>query len=297
MPNTLAHLGIQGITTQAFLRKADPKWIYLGCVIPDIPWILQRAILFAFPAIDTIQLRYYADVQASLLFCLILSAALALLTTDFIKTAAILGLNAFFHLLLDACQTKFANGVHFLAPLSWELVNFGWFWPESIPTYLLTGIGLAHIIWRWQPSMRKAAGFIKLSMSRGMLLIFFIAMYFTLPFFLVNGLEAADIHYVSLTHEPHNRIGQYIEFDRARYISNPSGAFLQSSSSEEFRVKGLKLPPPAMVSVRGIFINRNQNLVFESHVHSDWFRDTASYLGLALVTLIWILAFVKHRRV
>jgi hypothetical protein len=35
MPNTLAHLGIQGVATLSWLKKADLKWIFIGCIIPD----------------------------------------------------------------------------------------------------------------------------------------------------------------------------------------------------------------------------------------------------------------------
>ena len=48
MPNTLAHLCVQGIATRSLIKDADLKWIYTGCVIPDVPWILQRVIRSAF---------------------------------------------------------------------------------------------------------------------------------------------------------------------------------------------------------------------------------------------------------
>ena len=69
MPNTLAHLGVQGIATRSVLRDADLKWIYLGCIIPDVSWIIQRLVRYVIPNIDLYDLRLYAIVQASLLFC------------------------------------------------------------------------------------------------------------------------------------------------------------------------------------------------------------------------------------
>jgi hypothetical protein len=294
MPNTLAHVGIQGITTQAFLRKADPKWIYLGCVIPDIPWILQRIVKFAVPGVDLYELQFYMDVQATLLFCLLLSAVFALLSRQFWNSFLILGMNSFFHLFLDACQTKWANGVSFLAPFSWGLTNFGFFWPESLPTYILTALGIAYVLRNWQRSIRLSPGVARHSSREIVLLTALVLLYLIVPVFLIHGPEEADNHYLKTIRLPENRPGQYVEFDRGRYISNPSGAFLQSSTSETFRVQGLKRSRPATVSLRGVFVNENEILVSESHVHSNWFRDTASYLGLALITLMWILAFAKH---
>ena len=44
MPNTLAHLAINGLATRSLIRGANLKWIFLGAIIPDIPWILQRVV-------------------------------------------------------------------------------------------------------------------------------------------------------------------------------------------------------------------------------------------------------------
>ena len=71
MPNTLAHIGLQGLATRKLLRDADLKWIYLSCIIPDVPWIIQRLVRYVIPNIDLYDLRLYAIVQASFLFCLL----------------------------------------------------------------------------------------------------------------------------------------------------------------------------------------------------------------------------------
>jgi hypothetical protein len=51
VPNALAHLGVQGVATRALLRDADLKWVYIGCIIPDIPWILQRFVRAVFSVV------------------------------------------------------------------------------------------------------------------------------------------------------------------------------------------------------------------------------------------------------
>ncbi len=79
MPNTLAHFGTQALPWKLLDSKADIKWLGLGCVIPDLPWIIQRFAPSLIPGIDLIDLRIYCIIQASLFFCLLLSAAIALL--------------------------------------------------------------------------------------------------------------------------------------------------------------------------------------------------------------------------
>ena len=61
---------------------------------PDLPWILQRLVQVALPSFDAYDLRLYAIVQASLFFCLLLSLALAMFSTLFWRTFAILGINS-----------------------------------------------------------------------------------------------------------------------------------------------------------------------------------------------------------
>ena len=95
MTNTLAHIGLQGLATRRILGDADFKWIYLGCIIPDIPWIFQRLIRFTFSDINVYDLRLYATVQASLLFCFLLSLSLATISKSFWKAFIILSINSF----------------------------------------------------------------------------------------------------------------------------------------------------------------------------------------------------------
>lgn len=117
MPNTLAHIGIQGIATRSIIKDADYKWILIGCIIPDVPWILQRIVSVVFN-VDLYALRLYATVQSSFFFCIILSLVLATFSKQYWRVFIILSTNSFFHLILDSLQTKWANGVHLFAPLN-----------------------------------------------------------------------------------------------------------------------------------------------------------------------------------
>ena len=241
MPNTLAHLGVQGLTTRFLLKDADYKWIYLGCIIPDFPWILQRIVKLAFPSIDPYDLRLYVIIQSSFCFCLLLSAALATLSVNYWKTFAILGFNSFLHLLLDACQIKWANGVHFLAPFNCHLTNFGFFWPENFLTYLLTIFGISYLVWNWR---RAVIIPINLTYRTAMRLSVFFALivaFYTFPFLLIDGPEEVDNHFVKTLRKPHDRPGRHIELDRNSYISHPSGGTIRTFTGEELSMDGRRL--------------------------------------------------------
>ncbi|HEX3035217.1 MAG TPA: hypothetical protein VHT73_08795 [Thermodesulfobacteriota bacterium] len=294
MPNTLAHIGVQGLATQILIRDADPKWIYVGCIIPDLPWILQRFIRVAFSGIDLYDVRLYAVVQSSLFFSLILSVALAALSTHLWRVFSILALNSLLHLLFDPFQLKWANGVHLFAPISWEMTNFGFFWPESLPTYLLTGLGLIYFLWNWRRGITIPVDINLRSATRLFIPTTLIIIYFVVPFFLLDGPERADNHFVRTLQNTDDRAGKYIEIDRDSYSHSPSGDSLQTFAGEELEVEGMALEHSATVSVRGTFVTDDKIHVHEYHVHYA-FRDIASYVGLTLIAIIWIVALLRQK--
>ncbi len=289
MPNTLAHLGVQGLVTRAIVPRADPKWIYLGAVIPDVPWIIRRVVRGALPVVDAYNLQLYAVVQASLVVSLLLCAACAAVSSAPRKVFGILTLNAVVHLLLDGIQTKWANGVHFFAPFSWELWNAGWFWPDSLVTYVLTAFGAVFVASIWWRGLDRT---VDLSLgSRRRLLgaaILFTA-YMVGPLALRGGPESADNNFVRTLRTRDDRATRYVEFDRARHVHGEEYDTIRTFAGEELRVARRALNGSATVSVRATFQDDNTILIHHLHDHSNWPRNLASVIGLALVVVAWVL--------
>ena len=296
MPNTLAHLGVQGLLTRAILGKIDLKIVYIGCVLPDLPWIFQRLVKLAYPGFDLYDLRLYTVVQASLFFCVLLSAIIALFLREFGKAFAVLTLSSFLHLLLDALQKKWANGVHFFVPFNWQLTNFGLFWPESLPTYGLTIFGLIVILTSWPQVAKVPFHLARLSYVRAIIFGLCSASYFLIPLYLLPFPEAADNHFVKTLRTVENRPGTYIEFDRGYYFQRNSAGILQAITEEEIEVENMELVGPAVVSVRGTFLTKDRVRVTNYHVHSPTFRDGATYIGLILVLALCIHTVVNQFR-
>jgi len=292
MPNTLAHLGTEAALIRLGWRRADLKWIYLGCVIPDLPWILQRAVRLLPGQVDPYGLLLYSSVQASLLFGLVLSGALAACAVRFRRAFGLLSLAVLLHLLLDACQTKWANGVHLFAPFSWRLTNFALFWPEHGLSYALTLFGLVYVAAYLRQSCRAPLG---LTHRRWPLALGLLAAYLLLPLICGEGARRADNYYVRTLQETTARTGRPIAFDRARYFAAPETPAVRSFAGERLAVTGLKLDGPAIVSLRGRFLSRDRIAVEAFHVHRSGLRDLSSYLGLGLVGLVWLGAVVAGR--
>lgn len=293
MPNTLAHFGVQGFLGHRFLAWCDPKWMLIGCVIPDIPWISQRIFrLFALP-VDLYDLRLYAICQASLFGCLMLAGALAFLSAHPKKIFVVLAINAFAHLLLDSTQLKWANGVHLFAPFSWELWNLGWYWPESVVTYGLTALGVIYggVAWRLAVAhpLIPAVPSVRNSLLAGLCL----AVYLVFPLATMSQAEEADNHFIKTLRHAEARIGRRVEFDRVSYIKKESGGVIATMSNEYLIAVTSPLPQSALVSIKGRFQAADTIEVEDLHIHSSWFRDVASYVGLVGLLFMSLVSMSK----
>ncbi len=303
VPNTLAHLGAQGVLNHLVKRDIDPKLIGLGCLLPDVPWILQRLITGLQLGHDPYTVRLYCIAQASLFVTLCLCGALAFLSQKPQEVFLILGVNACLHLLLDGLQTKLANGVHFFAPISWDLWNIGWFWPESLPTYILTGCGVLYLIWKWSAAVNQPIPFQQRSPLKIGLSVAMIALYFFLPYVFLDGPRQADNHFVRTLEEKDSRKGKPIEFDRRSYIKTPSEDVVDTFGGERLTVANSPLDHSGTISGRGTFSTQNEVKFREMHEHTGRLRDISSILGILLLIAMWGQAFFtqwihqKHKKV
>jgi hypothetical protein len=290
MPNTLAHFGIQTLTSKAVFRPADIKWIGLGCLIPDLPWISQR-LVHPLHIVDPVDLRLYVIVQSGLFFSLLFAAAVSLQVRNSSKIFLLLGFNCLLHLLLDPTQIKWANGTHLLSPFSWQLTTFGWYWPEQLPSLLLTLAGLIIFpLFAWKDRHREIL-FIRerKRQSAGFLLL---ALYLLVPLILLKGPLAADNHFTA-TLQSSNRTGAFIEIDRKPY--HAATQTISTLADEQLKIQGDNLPKhDTRISIQGKFTDNNTILISKYHVHSPM-RDIYSKIGISMLLASWLLALFNKR--
>jgi len=292
VPNTLAHLGVQAVATRAVIKAADLKWICVGCVVPDLPWIMQRIVAALPVGISPLDLRLYAIVQSTLTASLILCGAISAFSSRPALVFRILAVNVMLHLLLDSLQIKWANGVHLLAPFDWELFNIGLFWPESPITILLNVLGLGVVVYIWYASPGNPVSLSfkrRINVAGGVSLTL---IYVVAPVGFLDGPEQADNHSVKTLRETEFRAGRYVEFDRNSLIRDESGDRIQTLSGEEIAVVGVPADAPATISAKGRFIDNRTVVVNQTHGHWPLARDLASIVGLSLVALIWIVCLL-----
>ena len=296
MPNTLAHLGVAGAATRSIITDADLKWIYLGAVIPDLPWIFQRLGWILFPNINLYDLRLYVIIQSTLFFSLIISLGLASLSKEYLKTFILLALGSLIHLLLDSLQMKWANGAILLAPFSWDLFSLDLFWPESLPTYLITLFGLVYFIIMFRKGINAPLNLKVMKLKRWFILLMLSIVYFVLPLFILNLPLDANNHFVKTLEYVNERPGKYFEMDRRPYRFENGIGIIHTFANEDIKLKNINLNTPETISIKAKFIDENTAEVIDYHIHSVLFRDGSSYTGLMMILIFWSFSFYSSQK-
>jgi hypothetical protein len=281
VPNTLVHFAAQGAASHALWRRLDPRFVYLGCLLPDLPWILRRAVVGLGLPVDTFDLRLYTMGLASLAVTLLLAAAIAAATAAPRLVFAVLGLNALFHLLLDATEAKFGNGVHLLAPLSWRMTSFELL-PGESPIYLaLTLAGALLVAWEIARRRSTVVAF-DLRPRRLGAAAALVAAYLAAPLPFLGAIEASGSYSVKVLREAEARPGRAVSLDRTGFVATPAGGFVELWTGERVRATGALPAHDALVSLHGTFLERDV-LRVERLVEHRRSRDWPSYLGLVLL--------------
>lgn len=286
MPNTLVHFAAQGAASHALWRGLDPRFVYLGCLLPDLPWILRRAIVGLGLPVDTFDLRLYTMGLASLAVTLLLAAAVAAVTRAPRRVLAMLGLNALLHLVLDATEVKFGNGVHLCAPLSWRMTSFDLVAGES-PVYLALSIaGALLVAWEIAREHRTRAVF-DLRPRRLASAALLVAAYLVAPLPFLGAIEASDSYSVKTLRERDARAGRAVNLDRTAFLATPAGGYVQLWTGELVRATGALPTHDATVSLHGTFLESDVlrvDRLLEHRRNRDW----SSYLGLLLLALVFL---------
>ncbi len=298
MPNTLAHLGLHAITTKAVFPRADIKWIYLGAVLPDIPFVIKRAVSLVASDVDILDVRLFALTQASLLFTLILAFACSRFSNKSKRVFLVLGFGVLLHLLIDACQIKWGNGPRFLVPFDWTLTSFGFFWPEQLPSHLLTALGALYVIYAFTlPIRAQARDLIFPRQGPLFAACVSLAVYSFLPLAFLGAAEQVGAGNVQMIRSD-ARGGQEVELDRARYRHADGQMIIEIYRGEFVSITGIDeaLQAEGKMSVRGMFLTHEVIQANEYHLNDSRYREQASMVGLAVVTVYWLIIVVARFR-
>ena len=289
MPNTLAHIGAQLPIGKAIRRNWDPRWIVLGLLLPDLPWILQRVALAVLPTLSPISIRAYVVVLSTPVFCTVLAAAIACCFEKGRTIFWILFSQSIIHLLLDAFQQKGGVGIPFLAPFSWHTYSFPAYSMNGWVTNLLTLSGLVILLLLLAgrihfPKLNRLLidKPLNLLLSLGL-----VAIYFSGPLLLHNGVMDANVHDLKLWKGDMPRVGETVHFDRARYVPGDPGTIQDDFNPVPIPIIGVDFPHKTKISTEAVFINEDTLWTATYVVHPKGLRFSYTIVGLLGILLFW----------
>ena len=292
MPNTLVHIGINGFLTKTFSRKANIFWIYLGCIIPDIPWILKKIFEIFVPYINGYDLQAFSIIQSSLFFCIIISLAVSAITKNYQLTFFTLFSGSVLHLLTDSIETKWANGVQLFAPFSWQILNFRIIWPEHFVIQFLGFLGLVFFVFNWK-DFRNIKFYFTFTKIRLFISTILLLSYFLLPLLFFNDIYENDNHFLSTLKNKSERTGKFVELDRklVEFNQNTKSYWITSFNNDLIELKSKYDLSGRKISIKGSFINNDLIEVTEYHQNANLIRDGASYFALLLMLVFGVKTF------
>jgi hypothetical protein len=294
MPNTLVHFAVQGAASRGVWPRLDARWVYLGCLLPDLPWILRRAVVALGLPADVFDLRLYTMALASLAGTLLLCAALGAVTAAPRLVFVVLGANALLHLLLDATELKFGNGVHLAAPFSWRMTSFELL-PGESPVYgVLAAAGALLVVWELSRPRNAVVRFVwsfpRLAAGAALLGAYLV---FPLPF--LGAIEASDSYSVKTLREVDARAGRTVKLDRTAFHETTRGGMVHLWTGEDVRATGEQPTHDATVSLEGTFLAPDVLRIDRLFVHRHD-RDWPSYVALLLLGVLWARPLLPARR-
>lgn len=291
LPNTLCHIALQTPLNRWFCRGRELIWVIMACIVPDIPWILLR-VLLPLRIFDPFDLRLFTAIQASLMFCLILSAALAQLARAPGRIFLILGLNCLFHLLLDATQIKWGNGVHLFSPFDWSALQWHIFRPEHPLGIFITVFGFIYLLWIWPKMHQHKPHRPVLTASRLLILLGCLLFYLTAPLLFMWELEKTGYYSLHILRDVQGRTGKQVEFDRVPYSG--TAKTITTFSGEQIRLTGNRPVESGLISLQGRFLSAT-TVRTDRYRRHDKIRDWASLIGLFLACTFMAQTYILPR--
>jgi hypothetical protein len=113
------------------------------------------------------------------------------------------------------------------------------------------------------------------------------ALWLLLPLALAPGAWRSDAHFVRTLDEVALRPGRAIELHRAHAFERPGADVVETLEREVLVLRGLEVEGKQRVSIRGRFVDAQTIRVEDSFVHARGWRDAGSYVGLAVVGVLW----------
>jgi len=291
MPDLLSHFGAGYLVSRWSVRRSDVPLILGGSLLPDVGWIARRALHGLFST-DSIALSVWLIPWHTPWVLLLGCATLALICRTPVRAFSILYGVSWVHLLLDASQTRFGNGVLFLYPLSMRETSWHLFWPESPVNHalaigsfilllgLLFGLVDGPLTVGWAPSRASEGGQPSRRRRLFLSLIFVLAAVATVSLTRARLVEE-NVFNLRFVTDPSAFEGRRIALDRSLVVGDAPPR-LRTFNGRQFLLTGdLDVNPGDTISLEGTY-GGGRIAVQRYHKHQEELRSLYSLVGLTM---------------
>ncbi len=279
MPDLLTHFGATYLLFRP-LPWIDLRLLFLGALLPDLPWILNRA-LGKLTALDPISLFAYVIPFSTPLVVLLVAACVALFHQRPLTCFWILGTAGLLNIGLDFLQTRPADAPLLLYPFSFRQYSLQWFSSGDIISYLAVGGSLVCIAFALRYSTQPTPFRLK-NLGIVVPLMFGICL---LPLFTVEDLIAQNVYALGFASQPEKWEGKLVSLEDP--VVEPNVVEVSPSHGLRVQVMGdVQLQPGDGVTLRGYY--RDGKIYPEMiHRHRRGLRNLFSYTALLIFVAVW----------
>lgn len=285
MPNTLAHLAIQ-IPAGRALGQQTLILVCMGLMIPDLPWILQRVLLYVDGSFSALHIRSYCLALSTPALCLLLSWGISLLFRNPVRTLTVLFSQCLLHFFLDGLEQKGGIGILWFAPLNWASFSFEILSMDGVFVRGLSILGIVlGLILIFRRSNQNKDLFrlnrVRMIGSSALLMI-----YLLVPLALMDTIIEKDVHHFRSWAMPSTREDNSISFDRAVLVPGCPTYIKNDLTPEPVVLKGFKSEEPGLIIGRGMFASENELILKDYTIIDRNERSVATFVGIVMVMAI-----------
>ncbi len=281
MPNLLTHFGATYLLFWPLPWRIDLRLLFLGALLPDLPWIIYRA-LERLTALDPINLLAYLIPFSTPIVVLLVAACIALLHQRPLTCFGILGTAGVLNIVLDALQTRPVSGPLLLYPFSFRQYSLHWFWSEDIISYVAVGVSLVCIAFAlrrpiWPTPFRLQ------NLGLVVSLLFGICVLISLTH---KPLIAQNVYTLGFASQPEKWEGEWVTLEFDPVVERN---LVQVHPSRGLRVQvmgDVDLQPGEGVTLGGFY---RDGKIYPEMIrrHRGGLRDLFSYAALLIFVAVW----------
>jgi hypothetical protein len=281
LPSLMVHYGTTLLAGWPVRHQSVTTALLLGATWPDVPWMALRVLDLWSPDELRIPLRLYAQAFHTPLMCLWGGLIFAcFMQRPRPQALAFIGA-AWFHLVLDAFQTRYGNGVALLYPFSWRVYDFELFWPDGTIGLILLAMSTAvvlHAFWKGlEPLHLRRPSWLRVTaLTLGYLLM---------PLATWHAAFDANVFNALFIYFPSALEGKEVGFERNALVSSKPPR-LRTWYDHHLALDQVpdEARPGDVVSLRGTY-GEGQLKVRQFHIHSLDLHSTPSIVAFVMLVL------------